>query len=282
MIGILLIFGAGVWNFFVKHRWTDRIPRGWEWRNNFVGFSAFADPQTNRFPEKDPPAIYDRSMKIISNDSLSITIRDSYTIRDLATKGVVWEYILDARIDPRTGEHIDYRGDQFVFPRNVEKKTYRLRYNYAKSIPLSFEREELIEGLRVYLFSYTGAAEYTESYAGTDEYPGTKVSGGQEIRCSDDQFHLRLWVEPLTGETIRCEESCYSGDYIYDIATGNKLTPICRWGGVTTGDALIAGVERARSERMKYLWAGRYFPLALLTVGLALTIAALLKRRGAK
>jgi hypothetical protein len=48
LIGILLIFGAGVWNFFVKHRWTDRIPRGWEWRNNFVGFSAFADPQTKK------------------------------------------------------------------------------------------------------------------------------------------------------------------------------------------------------------------------------------------
>lgn len=108
-----------------------------------------------------------------------------------------------AQVDPQTGAHLqkEYLGDYYIFPRFVEKKTYKFRNNYVKGVPLEFKREEEVAGVQTYLFAYQGYGEYTESYAGTDEYPGIKIPPGQEIRCDDDQFSFKAWVEPVTGES---------------------------------------------------------------------------------
>jgi hypothetical protein len=194
---------------------------------------------------------------------------------------VTYEYNYIAAVDPRTGAHLkpEYRGDYFLFPRNVERKTYNLRFAYLKGIPVAFQTEEEVVGLATYLFTYRGRGEYTESYTGTAEFPGVPVMPGQEIKCADDQFVFKAWVEPVTGEIIKIEENCLASDYIYEIATGKQLEVVDRWGGQTDGNDVINRVETVGRERTRLLWQRRYIPSGLfVTVLLCFGLVLLPKK----
>jgi hypothetical protein len=203
---------------------------------------------------------------------------------DVATGQVTYEYSYHAPVDPRTGAHLkeEYRGDYFLFPRNVEQKTYKMRFSYLKGIPVVFQREDDVEGLATYLFTYRGRGEYTESYVGTTQYPGIKVKPGQEIKCADDQFIFKAWVEPVTGEIIRIEESCNSNDYFYDIATGKQLEVVDRWGGETAGDDVVRRVETVSRERARLLRTTHYIPGGLFVAGLLCFGLLMLPKRPSK
>jgi hypothetical protein len=94
------------------------------------------------------------------------------------------------------------------------------------------------------------------------------VKPGQELKCADDQFIFKAWVEPLTGGIIKVEESCHSGDYVYDIATGKQLEAVDRWDGSTAGEDVVNRVKRADWDRTRQLWINYYIPPMLLLTGL--------------
>ena len=277
-VGLALLGFTAVWQFALAPRLTQRIPSGWSWKIDYIGFQTYPDPQTGQIPEKDVSTTYSQSIKIVPHSQRpgSVELDSNYSINDITTGQVSWEYELLALVNPQTGEHLkpEYRGDYFVFPRNVEKKTYRLRFSYLKGVPLAFQKEVDLEGLNTYLFAYRGRGEYTESYAGTEKYLGTKVKSGQEIKCADDQFTFRIWVEPLTGATIKIDESCHSGDHVYDVATGAQLEGVSRWDGVTAGDDVITQVRSAGVERTRLLWFNRYLPSMFLLAGLLCFVCA--------
>jgi Porin PorA len=270
--GLTLLSLSAVWRFVLVPRWTERIPAGWQWGTNFVGHQTYADPQTGQIPEKDVANTYNHLITIVANSRRpdSVELNDVYMTHTVGTGEVSFEYRYRALVDPRTGAHLkeEYRGDHFLFPRNVERRTYNLRFSYIKGVPVSFQREEEIQGLDTYVFAHHGRGEFTESYEGTPEFPGVHVKPGQEIKCADDQFVFKAWVEPLTGEIIKIEENCLSSDSIYDIASGKQLQVIDRWGGETEGNDVNNRVETVRRERTKLLWQQRYFPLCLLVAGL--------------
>jgi hypothetical protein len=283
----LVLFGfAAVWQFVLVPRWTERIPAGWQWETDYIGYQTWPDPQTGQLPEKDATGTYSHDIAIVANSRQpgSVELDDRYLTHDIASGQVTYEYNYHAAVDPRTGMHLkeEYRGDYFLFPRNVEQKTYNMRFSYLKGIPVTFQREETVEGLNTYLFAYRGRGEYTESYVGTAAYPGIQVKPGQEIKCADDQFIFRAWVEPVTGEIVKIEESCNSNDYVYDIATSKQLEVIDRWGGETAGDDVISRVETVSRERTKLLWTTRYIPFGLLVAGLLCFGFVMLPRRSSK
>ena len=214
-IGVVLIGLAAVWRFGVAPRLTQRVPPGWSWSSNFIGTTSYADPQTGELPEKATVATYERRMYLASEAGRprAVTVEDSYITFDPKTRQKLWEYNYRAEVDPQTGAHVrpEYQGEVYVFPRNVEKTTYKFRNNYIKGVPLSFQREEEVEGVNTYLFAYKGRGEYTESYAGTKDFPGYKAEPGQELRCANDQFTVKVWVEPVTGEILKFDERCPSG-----------------------------------------------------------------------
>lgn len=284
--GLALLAGALIWQLAIPPRWARRITPGWNWQSRFIGIQSNADPETGKLPEKDSPGIYQKSMVIVPGTlrSDSVELLDTYTVRDSLTGTVTWQYAIQARVNPITARHLTpgFQNDHVVFPRNVQKQTYQLRFNYVKGVPLNFEREENLLGLDTYVFGYKGYGEYTESYAGTEEYPGIKVLPGQEIRCADDQFVLKMWIEPLTGETVKVEESCYSNDYLVDVASGKRLALIDKWGGVVTGNDVRAAVERTQAIRRKYLLMTQYVPIGLLTGGLLMLAGAIFVRKRTK
>ena len=211
-------------------------------------------------------------MRIVSEEGRpnSVRIEDSFLIQDMVTGKTVWEYVLHADVNPANGQYLatDYQGQYLVFPRHVEKKTYILRANYLTGVPMAFQREVDVEGLPTYLFSYFGRGEYTDSYFGTQQFPGTRVLEQQEIKCDQDKFSFQVWVEPLTGAIIKLEEGCVTGDYIFDRATGEKLAAVSRWAGSTAGDDVLARADLIRAERARILWIETNIPLILLWLGI--------------
>lgn len=284
--GLALLAFTAVWQFALVPRLTQRIPAGWSWKAEFIGVITHPDPQTGLIPEKDATAIYLRRIYLASEADRprSVDLADTYFTLDPTSGLKTWEYNYRAQVDPQTGAHLqkEYQGDYYVFPRSVEKKTYKFRNNYIKGVPLAFVREEAVEDVTVYLFSYHGNGEYTESYAGTAEYPGVKVEPGQEIKCNDDQFILNVWVEPVTGEVLKLDEQCLSSNAVYEKATGKRLGDVLRWAGKTAGDDDIQRADFIRQERSKLLWTTRYIPSGLTVAGLLCFGLAFIPRKISK
>lgn len=280
--GLALIMLAAVWRYGIAQRWTQRIPPGWSATTRFAGTQTYPGPD-GKLPARDMLDEYVRDIRVVDDRGRpdSVRITHTLTVIDPRTRKITWEYETNELIDPRTGARLEdaYRGDVALFPRESEQRTYTYRSNYLKGIPLSFEREEVVAGLATYLYSYHGAAEYTESYAGTATYPGVKLPPGQEIRCADDGFYLRVWVEPHTGASVKVDEGCPSGDYVHDVATGQRLAVVDRFSGTASGARLLEHVEEVQVQRLRYLIVIRYLPLTLLLLGLCLLGAGALANR---
>jgi hypothetical protein len=271
-VGLVCFGFTAVWQFVLVPRWTERIPADWQWEANYIGNQTYLDPKTGKVPEKDVPTTYSQVIGIVADSRRpgSVELQAKYSIHEIGSGKVSWEYDVIAVVDPRTGAHLkpEYGGDYFLFPRNVERKTYNLRFSYLKGIPVAFQREEDVMGLTAYLFTYHGRGEYTESYVGTADYPGVQVKPGQEIKCADDQYSFKAWVEPITGEILKIEESCLATDYVYEIASGKQIEAVDRWNGETAGNDVVNRVEAVRRERTKLVWQTRYIPSGVFLAGL--------------
>ncbi len=286
-IGLALLGTAAAWQFVLAQHWTQRIPPGWSATVHYIGTAMPADPRTGQLPPGGALEYYEREQRVTSDAGRphSVEIEERYTVRDASSGRAVFDYTVRDTVLPQTGAHADapHRGDVVLFPRDVQRRTYRLRSNYVTGIPLTFEREEMLEGLPTYLFAYRGRLEQSAVYANaTGDLGGFKVARGQEVHCFDDQFYYRIWVEPRTGEQVKLEEGCPSGDYVFDIASGRPVMALARWTGVTAGDDLIRRIEEIRSLRWHYLWAARYLGLGLLGSGVALLLVGALRRPPSK
>jgi hypothetical protein len=285
LAGCACLVAALIWHIWLADRWTRRIPPGWHIKLSFVGTQTVPDQghHADTFPERDALAVYERSQRVIGagDRPRSVMLESQLTIRDVRADTVIRQYVSHALVDERSGEHLepDYDGDFVLFPRKVERRVYRLRTEYAKGIPLRFERIERINGLETYLFTHRGRGEYTAVYAGVPHAGSITVDAGQEVRCVDDGFSYRVWVEPVTGAAVKVEEACISGDYVYDAQTGRRLRAVARWSGATLGNSLVARAAEVRRMRSTYLWASRYIPLGLLLLGLGLVGLGLRRTR---
>jgi hypothetical protein len=263
-------------------RLTPRIPSGWSWRSEYVGHQTYADAVTGILPSSDVTCRYIHQMSIVpgSLTDESVRILDRYVLLDLEAGAVLYEYISSALADPRTGARLEpeLAGSYLLFPQDVQKTTYSLRMSYLKGVPMAFAGETDVMGLATYHFTYRGRGEYTESYAGTSDYPGVSVPPGHELRCADDRFRYDAWVEPVTGEIVRIAEGCPSGDYIYAIGSDVPLKAIDRWAGETDGNDVAARVDAVRTQRMRHLMLTRAIPLGLLMGSAALAGLAWIAR----
>jgi hypothetical protein len=259
---------AAGWYLWVGPRLTIRVPRNAVFASIHVGSQTNADPKTGVIPKQDVLSTYDRIIRAVNMADWprTVVVQDRYTSHDFQTNAINFEYMIEERIDPRTGAWADgpHKGDVVLFPRNVQKRSYTMRSNYVAGVPLQFSGVHDIGGIETYQFAYEGAMDRTGAYAGTPGSPGLKVPAGQAILCADDKFYYRTWIEPRTGSEVKVEEGCPSGDYIVDKATGKKGAGVDRWDGVTTGADLSARITEVFKARRAYMWEAVYLPEILL------------------
>jgi hypothetical protein len=273
---IVFVALAGAWHFWLGARWTMRIGPHWSLSTKYVGTQTDADPQTGILPAKDQFGTYVRSIRVTdaSDWPRTVLLEDRYTVRHMSKGTAIFDHTTHERVDPQTGAWAagPHKGEIVVFPRHVERRTYVMRSNYLESVPLAFAGTDRVGGIDTYLFAYRGRGEYTAAYKGTSEYPGLTVKPGQEIRCADDQFYYRIWVEPTTGALVKVEEGCPAGDFVYDIATKARLAAVDRWSGVAAGADLARRIAEVHDLRRAFLLSSRYFPGTLLAISLLLLI----------
>jgi len=271
IIGLVLIVAAGIWKFAVAPRWDTRFPDGWTWQVTTFGTNLYADEKTGQFPaDKKFPADDDINVSdriiTVSHDNVpagAVQLNDHYLAKDPNTGAVTWDFTYQAVVNPVTGRYVnaDFANDYFFFPRNVEKSTYQVRNTSYPGLPVAFQREAVIEGLTTYEFAYVG------SYDNKSAYPDYKLTAAQGIKCGN--IDLRYWVEPVTGEVVKYQE-LYSGDVVFDTATGKVSAYISRWSGETTSDSVIKTVAAVTTQKTVYFWMTRYLPLLLAVVGVVL------------
>lgn len=283
-LAVACFASAALWHVTLGQTLTQRIPPGWSWESSYVGFENDPDPDTNGFKPYNRTAYYKRSMAIDDIErSRAVVLRDFFMTSDPESDEVFWEYVLYPQVDPRTGYHLDpdNRHDYAVLPQGLKKRTYILRQSYMAGLPLRFVKEDVVEGLPAYVYYYKGRGEYTDYYEGSEDDPGITVPPGHEIKCGEDQFTFVIWAEPITGETLKIKESCLSGDYLYNIATGKAVKPILRWEGETSALDTVRHAEATRA-RIRQLQLARHAPLGLGAMGLLLAAAAAMRIRGGR
>jgi hypothetical protein len=278
---IALAAFAAVWHFSLGSRWTRRVPKDAVFTTQYVGTHTNADSLTGIVPVHDALSTFERLLvvKDSSDWPRSLILEDRYSARNIETGMLDFEYVTTEQIDPETGALSEgpHKGEIVLFPRNVQQRDYTMRSNYIPGLPLRFSGVREIGGLETYLFSYKGPVEFGAVYAGTNGTRVIKLPPGQAIRCADDNFYYRVWVEPRTGTQVQLEEGCLSGDFVYDKATGKKISATDRWNGASAGSNLSSGITEIYSARRVYLSA-LYLPRILLMGSLAVLAIGRLRR----
>lgn len=277
VLGVAILAATALWKFGLSQTFTNRYQDQWEWAIATIGQTGYPD-ESGEYPEgttlaDDPINLTLREVSADSSDAPAgqVLISDHYESRDAVTEEVTWDFTSTALVDAATGKHVegDFAGDYYFFPRNVDPSaTYVISNSSYRSLPMTFQKEEVVGGVKTYLFAYHGDLDNTAANA---EF--VELAPNQVVTCFD--FALEYWVEPVTGEIVKYREWC-EGDWIVDQDTGERVATISRWGGETSGDDIIRQVTNVQNRRMTYLAASLYAPLVGLIVGAALIGYALL------
>jgi hypothetical protein len=272
ILGILLLIFAGLWYFVLRNNFNQRFPNGWEWTVNTLGQTSFADEATGAFPEdtslaNDPPTKTERVVTAETGADGLARISDNYKQSDPLTGAITWEFTYDATVNATTGQYADSE-DYYFLPQNLGKGSYTIRNTTYQSIPVTFEKEEVINGINTYLFSFKGDLDNTLAYSYIE------LEEGQKVTCFD--FELNYWVEPNTGEIVKYREWC-EGDWVVD-SEGERLYAISRWGGETDGADLIRQASVVQAALFRHQAINLYVPIAAAVLGLLLLLAGVMMK----
>jgi hypothetical protein len=267
IVGLFLMGVAIGWYLLLPPRLEVRFPAGWLYQAEVIG--------SNRYPEADgfflEEAVFieddefsqsTREVKVSGEDVGAglVKIIDRYTTYDATTRTVTWELISEALVDPISGQYVgEFAGDYYFFPRNVQKTTYIVRNTSWEGLPVTFKGEEVINGMNTYHFVYEADTPIPNGY------PDVVVADGQQIMALG--LTLEYWVEPLTGEVIQYREVA-PNDAIVNTATGEVITSIARWSGVTAPQNVVLQVDKVNAQIQLYQILTWIIPGVLGSIGI--------------
>lgn len=281
-VAIVSIISGGFYAMVVAPRLTIRIPDDWSFEAEYLGDLVYVDSD-QEVPQKPLVNVYKRSMRVVEWNRKQAVIEDIFETRDVFTGEITWSTKLHFNVNPATGGILSYPGHpeatgaQYLMPRRTRKTSYPL-FNYTLGLQtLEFVREEMLNDLNIYVFSYKGLVDFTE-LTKSAEHTGALGTVPENIRIQSFDYYSEIWIEPRSGEIVHMED-IDPGDFLVDAKSDKPLQLASIWSGSTTGNSDRKLVERAKSLLLILDIHYRWVPGILLGAGfLLLTTIALRKR----
>ena len=180
-------------------------------------------------------------------------------------------------IDRRTRQNLAGYGDvnrtgQYLFPPHVKRIDYPIWDPMFVGLrQATFERTEKIDGLQVYVFSF--------SATGMDESAGySYLPDVPENYLAHTDGEGTIWVEPLSGIVVNYEDSGVS--YFVIPSTRVRLADFNQWDEWYTTETRTTQIKLARAARLRILLLDVYLPAASLLAGLLWLVGVGIKHRG--
>jgi hypothetical protein len=162
------------------------------------------------------------------------------------------------------------RTGQYLFPAHVYPIEYPIWDPMFVGLRLaSFDHIENIDGLQVYVFTFSGAGmDETAGYSYLPDVP--------EHYLVQTDGEGTIWVEPLSGIVVDYMDSGVS--FFIDPLTGMRLTDFNQWKERYTTETRAAQLALARAAHLRILVLEVWLPGGLLLVGLLLPVLFLFRR----
>ncbi|MCA9308941.1 CHASE domain-containing protein [Candidatus Saccharibacteria bacterium] len=180
-------------------------------------------------------------------------------------------------IDHETREHVSGHGDidrkGYLFaPKGNNRNNFTYWHvNYNQPIDMRFQESETILGLDTDHYTSSFTADQTNELG---NLPGVGVTRGVTLNVI-----LDLWIEPVTGELVKYEDSARA--YYYDLATGQQQSPWNQFHNNYSFDAVARHVALAESRKQQTQVIQEVVPaiIAMVTVLLGATCVTLYSRQ---
>ncbi len=163
------------------------------------------------------------------------------------------------------------RTGQYLFPPHVQPGQYPIWDPMFVGLRLAtFERTDKIDGLRVYVFSFSASGmDETTGYSYLPDVP--------EHYLAQTDGQGTIWVEPLSGIVVDYTDSGVS--YFFDPSTATRLADFNKWNERYTLETRAAQTQLARAAQMRILALEVWLPGGLLLVGLLFPVSFLFPRK---
>ncbi len=177
-------------------------------------------------------------------------------------------------INPLTGEHVSGYGDKdrsgYLFaPKNLNKETYTYWHvNYDIPAEMNFVAEENILGLKAYKYVSTFTVDQSENLG---HLPGVGETRGISVDAV-----LFVWIEPLSGNLIKYEDSAVA--YYYDLKSGERISPWNKFSNRYTTSSIAEHVHIASSEKIRLMIYEQFIPGLLLLILLGFFLSFTIKQ----
>jgi hypothetical protein len=170
-------------------------------------------------------------------------------------------------VDRRSREILPGYGDNertgnYLFPPHLQQTTYTFwDPMFIGQRSATFDRLEFVDGLKTYVFSFTG--EDMDETAGY-----SYLAGVPEKYLTHTDGKGTFWVEPLSGTIVDYEEQGVS--YFVDPASGTPLpeAEFHIWNDRYTPESKTAQIKLARVSRLHIQLVETWLPIFILLTGL--------------
>jgi len=278
IIALCLIIVAGAWKWWACRHLTIRVPADWVFHAEYLGNLVYSDAHGNISKEKNLN-LYERSMKVVSWHPARAVVADRYTTYDIQTGDITYESNLEFNINPRTGQVLDHKNQPeaqglfYLFPQNSQKSNYTTFTYDLNPITMAYDRTVIRDGIQLYVYTYSGAIDFTETY---QQSPGESLAAmPKDARIISPDYYREMWIEPITGEFVNIIEDS-PGDYLMTADKSKSLGILAVWSGKSTGKSIKKQLDKVKGRLWKLQLYEVWIPVGLLAVALLVIVAAVL------
>ncbi|GAA4062164.1 DUF3068 domain-containing protein [Nonomuraea soli] len=170
-------------------------------------------------------------------------------------------------------EPVQIEGQIYKFPFGVEKKTYKVfNSTVRKAYDATFVKEDVVNGLPVYVFEQTVPATKTQTLTAPANVFGMTQTGDVQL----DRWYEgknTYWIEPVTGSPVKQEQQ---RNEVLKSSDGVERSKAFVATAVMTPDTIKGLVDSASSGKSQINLITNTLPLILLVVGAVLLVGGIL------